>query len=100
MISEKIIEEIQEKKQTLPEVSNRFRGASSFVYAVWSRFRETGSYEAKQRGGGKSAKVNKRGEEEIRKWLSAEPDLTLNELCEKYPSTLLFQWEKVQWIEC
>lgn len=80
----KIIEEIQEKKQTLPEVADRFRVSTSFIYALWSRFRETGAYEAKQRGGRKPAKVDKLGEEEIKKWLSVEPDLTLNELCEKY----------------
>ena len=44
----KIIEEIQEKKQTLPEVADRFRVSSSFVYSLWPRFRETGDYEMKQ----------------------------------------------------
>jgi transposase len=80
----KIIEEIQEGNHTKEQIAKQFRVSRSFVYALWARFKKTGSYEAKKRGGTKQPKVNAIGEEHIREWLSNEPDLTLNDLCERY----------------
>jgi len=63
---------------------SEFRVSKSFVYALWSRFEKTGSYEAKPRGNTTPPKVDATGEDHIREWLSNEPDLTLNDLCERY----------------
>lgn len=80
----KIIEEIQEEKHTKTEIAEQFRVSRSFVYGLWSRFEKTGSYEAKPRGNTTPPKVDATGEDHIREWLSNEPDLTLNDLCERY----------------
>jgi len=80
----KIIEEIQEEKYTKTEIAKQFRVSRSFVYTLWSRFKKTGSYEAKPRGNTRPPKVDATGEDHIREWLSNEPNLTLNDLCERY----------------
>jgi len=80
----KIIEEIQEEKYTKTEIAKQFRVSRSFVYTLWSRFKKTGCYEAKPRGNTRPPKVDATGEDHIREWLSNEPNLTLNDLCERY----------------
>ena len=84
----KVIEEIQEGQYSKPEIAERFRISTSFIYSLWSRFEQTGCYEAKPRGNPTKPKINPQGEERIREWLANEPDLTLNELCEKYDKNL------------
>lgn len=80
----KVIEEIQEGNYSKLEIAQRFRISSSFIYSLWSRYKATGSYEAKPMGNTTPPKVDKTGSEHIKEWLANEPDLTLNELCDKY----------------
>lgn len=47
----KIIEEIQKEKDTITKIADRFRVSRSFVYTLWSRFKETGEHQAKPRSG-------------------------------------------------
>lgn len=55
-----------------------------FVYRLCKHYQSTGTLEAKKVGGYTQPKVDKVGEEQIKAWLAESPDLTLNQLCEKY----------------
>lgn len=84
-LRKKVIEEIQEGKYTKLQIAERFRISSSFIYELWSRYKATGGYEVKPMGNPTiTPKVDKRGENHITEWLARTPDLTLEELCDKY----------------
>lgn len=80
----KVIDEIQEGTHSKPEIAIRFRVSKSFIYSLWSRYKVTGSYEAKPTGSTTLPKVDEAGCEHIKEWLANESDLTLNDLCDKY----------------
>jgi transposase len=80
----KIIDEIQEGNYSKPEIAKRFRISRSFIYNLWSRYETTGSYDAKPMGNTTPPKVDETGSDHIKEWLANAPDLTLNELCDKY----------------
>lgn len=83
-LRKKVIEEIQEGLYSKPEIAQRFRISSSFIYNLWSRYETTGCYKAKPMGNTTPPKVDETGSDHIKEWLANEPDLTLNELCDKY----------------
>jgi transposase len=81
----RIIEAIQENKDTQPEIAERFSVSLSFVEKLWHRFRTTGSYQAKPHAGGR-ARLLKDDEQILRAEVAAQPDITLAELTEKVAS--------------
>jgi transposase len=65
-------------------VAERFAVASSWVRKIWIRARTTGSVAPLPRGGNRSRKVDAEGEVLLRRWLQEQPDLTIDELRERY----------------
>jgi len=75
----RIIEAIQENKESQPEIAERFSLSLSTVEKLWQRFRTTGSCEPLPHSGGRS-RLLAADEELIRAAVAAQPDLTLAEL--------------------
>jgi transposase len=65
-------------------VAERFSVASSWVRKIWIRARTLGSVAPLPRGGNRARKVDAEGEGLIRQWLGDQPDLTIDELRERY----------------
>jgi transposase len=54
------------------------------VRKIWIRARTTGSVAPLPRGGNRARKVDGQGEAQIRQWVAEQPDLTIDELRERY----------------
>lgn len=78
----RIIETIQANELPQVEIAGQFGVSKSFVEKLWHRFRVTGSYQAKAYAGGVE-RFLKNDERLIRELVTAQPDATLFELCEK-----------------
>lgn len=65
-------------------VAERFSVTDSWVRKIWIRARTSGSVAPLPRGGNRARKVDAAGEELIRGWLDEQPDLTIDELRERY----------------
>jgi transposase len=65
-------------------VAERFSVTDSWVRKIWIRARTIGSVAPLPRGGNRARKVDAEGEETIRRWLGEQPDLTIDELRERY----------------
>jgi putative transposase len=80
----RVIKAIELGKQSKPEIAQHFSVSLYFIYSLWSHYQATGSVKPKQIGGYVKPKVNKVGEEHIKEWLENNPDLTLEQLCDRY----------------
>jgi transposase len=78
----RIIEAIQENKESQPEIAERFSVSLSTVEKLWHRYRVTGSYEPQPHSGGRR-RLLEAAEELIRAKVLAQPDITLAELSAK-----------------
>lgn len=78
----RILEAIQENKETQADIAERFSVSDSFVEKLWHRFRTTGSYEALPHAGGQT-RFLKDDERLIRQEVEKQPDITLAELTAK-----------------
>jgi transposase len=65
-------------------VAERFSVTDSWVRKIWIRARTRGSVAPLPRGGNRARKVDAQGEELVRRWLGEQPDLTIDELRERY----------------
>ena len=83
-IRKKVINAIEIDKQSKPDIAKRFAVSYSFVHTLWRHYQETGTIKAKKVGGHVAPKVDEAGGLEIKSWLIKEPDLTLNDLCDRY----------------
>lgn len=54
------------------------------MYSLKKRYREAGTLAPKAHGGGQKRRVDEAGARYIQQVLAEEPDLTLNELCQRY----------------
>lgn len=66
------------------EVAERFAVTDSWVRKIWIRARTMGSVAPSPRGGNRARKVDASGEELLRRWLTEQPDLTIDELRARY----------------
>ena len=78
----RIVETIQANELSQAEIAEQFGVSKSFVEKLWHRFRTTGSYQEKPHAGGVE-RFLKNDEQLIRELVTAQPDATLAELCEK-----------------
>lgn len=62
-------------------IARRLEVTRAWVYQVKNRFEEFGERCSHQVGGYRRSRVAGK-EDQIRKWISAQPDLTLEQLCE------------------
>lgn len=83
-IRKKVLNAIEIDKQSKPDIAKRFAVSYSFVHTLWQHYLETGTIEAKKVGGHVPPKVDEAGSLEIKKWIIKAPDLTLNDLCDRY----------------
>jgi len=84
-IRKKVIKALEIDMQSKTDTAKRFAVSYSFVHTLWRHYQETGTIKAKKVGGHDVApKVDAAGALEITAWLIKEPDLTLNDLCDRY----------------
>lgn len=69
-------------------VANRFSVSVSCFKRLWKRYQETGRVAPAPMGGWVEPKVDEAGGAHLREWLKEAPDLTLEELCERYEKQL------------
>src|SRR5919204_4731128 len=70
--------------ESMRKTAKRFQVSDYFVYRLKQRYREAGTLAPKPQGGGHGPLVDEAGGEFIRAVLAEAPELTLNELCERY----------------
>ena len=83
-LRERVIQAINIGRQSKAEIAQRFDVSNYFVYSLWHHYQETGSIIPKKMGGHVKPKVDKNGEKHLREWLANDPNLTLEQLCERY----------------
>src|SRR5918996_2959265 len=81
-IRERVIENLDQ--ESMRKTAKRFRVSDYVVYRLKQRYKEAGTLAPKPHGGGQGPIVDEGGGEFIRGVLAEAPDLTLNELCERY----------------
>jgi putative transposase len=81
-LREKVIAALESGEYTQPEIAENFLVSLRFVEGLWQRWKSTGSYEALPHGGGKK-RVLGEFEDILRAAIAKQPDLTLDQLCEK-----------------
>jgi transposase len=81
-IRERVIENLGQ--ESMRKTAKRFRVSEYFVYRLKRRYKEVGTLAPKPHGGGHGPLVDEAGGEFLREVLAEAPDLTLNELCERY----------------
>jgi transposase len=81
-IRERVIENLGQ--ESMRKTAKRFRVSEYFVYRLKQRYKEVGTLAPKPHGGGHGPLVDEAGGEFLRGVLAKAPDLTLNELCERY----------------
>lgn len=81
-IRERIIMTLEANEESQVEIADRFGVSLSFVEKIGRRWRQTGSCAAMPHAGGRQRDL-KDHEKLIRKAIAKQPDLTLNELCER-----------------
>lgn len=81
-LRERIIRALETEQETQPEIAARFSVSLSFVEKLWRRWRTTGSCAAQSHRGGRSRSLQS-SEVVIRREVSAQPHVTLSELCER-----------------
>jgi transposase len=82
----RVIENLDQ--ESMRKTAKRFRVSEYFVYRLKQRYKEAGTLAPKPHGGGHGPIVDEGGGEFIRGVLAEAPDLTLNELCERYEGRL------------
>lgn len=83
-LRERAVAAYQERGGTLAEIAALFMIGIATLKRWWWRFSKTGSVAPLPHGGGQRAKIDKDGEIVLKEWVAAQPDLTLDELVEKY----------------
>ena len=72
------------ERESIRRTAERFEVSEYFVYSLKKRYREAGTLAPKAHGGGQKRTVDEAGARCMQQVLAEEPDLTLNELCQRY----------------
>jgi transposase len=80
----KVIEAVNKKELTQKSIAEIFGVSTYFITTLLERYKKTGDIKPKPMGIHIKPKITPLGEEHILECLANEPDLTLNELCDKY----------------
>jgi transposase len=62
----------------------RFEVSETFIYSLKKRYREAGTLAPRGHRGGQRRRVDEAGSRYLQQVLAEAPDLTLNELCQRY----------------
>ena len=81
-IRERVMENLDQ--ESMRKTAKRFWVSEYFIYRLKRRYKEGGTLAPKPHGGGHGPLVDEAGGGFIREVLAEAPDLTLNELCQRY----------------
>ena len=79
-LRERVLAAYDAREGTQKELASRFRVSVEWIWKLLRRRRETGSYEAWDDHAGRKAAFEGKALEQLREWVQAEPDITLQEL--------------------
>ena len=82
-LRQKIIAAYQRRLGSQRAIAEFFRVSVSFVEKLLRRHRTAADIAPKPRGGGRQARLDATARDRIAKWVQAQPDMTLEELCEQ-----------------
>ncbi|QBQ54931.1 transposase [Nitrosococcus wardiae] len=84
-LRQKVIEAYRNKEGSIRQLATRFKLSKNTVSGFLRRFRETGTVHPKRREGvGHPAKIDEPRAQYLAEVLQREPDLTLQELCQRF----------------
>ena len=72
------------ERESIRRTAERFEVSEYFMYSLKKRYRQAGTLAPKAHRGGQKRRVDEAGSRYIKQVLAEEPDLTLNELCQRY----------------
>jgi len=80
----KIMEAYQNGEGSMRQLGKRFKVSVTFIFTLVKRLSQTGSIDPKPHGGGRSPGVKAEGQDFLKQLIKQQPDLTLEELAQKY----------------
>lgn len=80
----RVLQAYLNKQGSMRAIAARFEVSLSFVLALVKQYREQGSIEPKPRGGGQKLRVDDDGMDLLSQIIQADPEATLQELCERF----------------
>ena len=83
-LRQRVMKTREENNWTQEEAADFFDVGLTTVKNWCRLYRKTGSLEPLPRGPGQPAKIDDKGLELIKSWVTEKPDLTIKELCQKY----------------
>ena len=82
-LRERVVRAVDENRGTRRQIAATFGVSTSWVRKLLRRRRETGSIDAKPRGGGRQPRLDDQGDRQLRELVEQRPDATLSELCQQ-----------------
>ena len=82
-LRQRIWDAYEAKEGSQRQLAKRFRVSLSFVRDLMRHYREQNTLQPKPHGGGAVAKIGVEAQALIAEWVKQQPDLTLEELCER-----------------
>ena len=83
-LREKIVAVYQNEEYSMRCLAKRFKVSFSFVSSLLRRVKQTGEMAPKPHGGGQKPSINAQGHTFIKELIESQPDLTLDEMTDKY----------------
>ena len=77
----RVINAYYNKEGSQRQIAKRFQVSLTFVRNLLRHYRQTGSIEPKQHGGGRKIKIDNHGSSLIEQMIKQKPDLIIGELC-------------------
>jgi transposase len=82
-LRERVVRACDEKVGTRKEIAKLFGVSTAWIRRLLQRRRESGDFSARRRGGCKPPKFVGQELEQLRMWVSQQPDITLEELLDR-----------------
>jgi transposase len=79
----KVLDAVSNAEGSYRDLAKRFNVSLTFIFSLTKLFRKTGDVKPGH-GGGRQSIVDKNGYEFIRELVLAKPDITIQELCNKF----------------
>jgi transposase len=83
-LRQRILEAYLNGEGSIRDLARRFKVSFRFVWGLINRFRHTGSYAPKPRGGNNPPRIPATAHDTLRRLVAAHADATLAELCEVF----------------
>jgi transposase len=83
-LRQRILAAYEAKEGSQRQLAERFKVSLSFIRDLMRHYRETGTLQPKQHGGGAVAKLGKAQMPIVEALVKAQPDALLVELCERF----------------